>query len=138
MSATWERELVNILTELGYGAVRIPSSGAGTDRDLPDILWGEPLTGGGEQHAHVYAIEHKSGSDTTLYVEDHEVASLGRFAKAFGAEPMLAARFTSRDTPTGHYLVRPSDARMTDAGHYGLPIDDIETRAMVVWHPNDD
>lgn len=131
MSGRYERELVNILTDLEYGAVRIPTSGAATDRDLPDVLYAQPTRNG---DADAYAVEHKSGRDTTLYVEGSEVAALERFCAAFGAKPRLGARYTSQATPTSHYLVDPDDARMTDGGNYGLPTDDIDERAAVVFH----
>lgn len=138
MSGKYERELVNILTGLGYGAMRCPSSGAGTDRDLPDVLAGEATV---DEYGHTIsrcmAIEHKSGRDTTLYVEAGEVDALRRFSDAFGATPYLGARFTTQASETAHYLVRPDDARRTPEGNYGLPIDDVSDRAAKIFYPNE-
>lgn len=138
MGSRYERELVNAFTDLGWGVMRAPSSGAATDRDLPDLLAGEksgsPV---GVAITSPFAIEHKSGVDTTLYVREHEVDALERFAERFGATALLGARFTTQASSTDHYLVRPDDARMTEEGHFGLPIDDIEERATVIVSPGD-
>lgn len=119
--ARYERELVDRLDASGWAALRIPTSGAGTARDLPDVL-------AGRSDGATLAIELKSGQDTTLYVGREEVAALERFADAFGATAYLGARFTTQASPTATYLVAPDDARETDAA-YGLPVADIEKRA---------
>lgn len=128
----YERELVNTLDALGYGALRLPSSGSATARDLPDILACHRVGG---HKTYLWAVEAKAGSDTTLYVEEGEVQALRAFAETWGARPYLSARFTSRDSPTCHYLVRPEDARRTDSGLYGLPVADIEDRAEMRFKP---
>lgn len=137
--ATYERELRTLLTDLGYGAIRIGGSGAGGSQDLPDILAGEPQPGHEDAPnsplCHSMAIELKSGSDTTLYCTKDEVAALRRFCEAFGAAPFLAARYTTQATPTDYYFVAPWNARMTDSGNFGLPVDDIKERASMVFHP---
>jgi len=132
-----ERELVDTLEATGWASMRCPSSGAGTKRELPDVIAGQPM------RAHVseikcgksLAIELKSGKSTTLYVQPEEVEALESFAERFGATPLLAARFTSRASPVRIYGVPPSDARKTDSGNFGLPQSDIEERASVIWTP---
>lgn len=155
----YEREFVNTLAEAGYGAMRCPASGGGVDRELPDVLVSRPRAaprecigdvGLTEQAtigndgtpygtlAEVWAVEHKSGKATTLYVESGdedergEVEELEQFAEWFGARPLLAARFKRQNTDRRHYLVPPENARMTDGGNYGLPECDIEDRAVAV------
>lgn len=130
--ANYERELVRTLDALGFGALRLPSSGSATSRDLPDVLVGQPTESG---HASLWAVEAKCGSDTTLYCSDAEVQALRRFAETWGATPYLSARFTSRSHPTAHFLVRPENARRTDSGLYGLPVEDIEDRASMRFEP---
>jgi Holliday junction resolvase len=129
--AAYERELVNYLRDAGYGALRLPSSGSATERELPDVLTGHPDLNGSS----LLAIEVKSGSASTLYVEKSEVDALGSFARTWGATPYLAARRTSRGTDTKHYLVAPSDARQTPSGNYGLPSADVAERASIVIGP---
>jgi len=126
----YERELVNRFESLGWGALRCPSSGAGTDRKLPDVLAGLALDGPSKNFpiARALAIELKSGKSTTLYVDKKEVYALRSFAQSFGATPLLGARFTTQASSTDIYLVQPEDARMTPKA-YGLPIADIEDRA---------
>lgn len=122
-----ERELVNTLEACGWAAMRCPSSGSATTRDLPDVLAGNPGAS--------VAIELKSGKGTTLYVDQQEVEALERFADRFGATPLLAARWTSQATGVKIWGVPPTDARKTDSGNYGLPVEDIQERAAVVWTP---
>jgi Holliday junction resolvase len=140
--ARYERELVNRLNEAGYAALRAPSSGSATDRDLPDVLAGrqpEERVDGTPLMAinglsDALAIEAKSGQDTTLYVAPEEVAALERFADRFGARPLLAARFTTRRSSTAWFLLPPTAARRTESGQYGLPVADAEERAEVMLY----
>ena len=37
----YERELVNRFESCGWGALRCPSSGGATDRELPDVIVGK-------------------------------------------------------------------------------------------------
>lgn len=154
--ASYERELVDRLRDAGYGALRLPSSGSATERDLPDVLAGckndwrdyldtiaEPFTVNRShtnaltaaqnigRKSDLMAVECKSGKATTLYVDESEVDALEAFAATWGATPYLGARSTRQGTPTGHFLVAPDDARRTDAA-YGLPIDGIAERVSVV------
>ena len=116
----YERELVNRFESCGWGALRCPSSGAGTDRKLPDVLAGKSVSRVTEWVEHdsgiidpevvetftdSYAIELKSGDSTTLYVDRDEVKALKSFAQSFGATPLLGARFTTQASSTDIYLV---------------------------------
>ena len=127
----YERELVNRFESCGWGALRCPSSGGGTDRELPDVIVGKNAERVKTLHAlslsTPLAIELKSGKSTTLYVDRDEVKALRSFAESFGATPLLGARFTTQASSTDIYLVKPEDARMTEKA-YGLPLSDIEQR----------
>lgn len=144
MSNRYENELVALLYELGYGVMRAAGSGgSGNERECPDVLVGQPgaeyleVSNPKRTFSRAWAIEHKSGKDTTLYVEKEEVEALESFAEDFGATPFLVARFTSRSSPTGHFFVAPEHARgPTDGGRYGLPVDDVEDRAKMAFYPN--
>lgn len=130
----YERELVERFRADSWGALRLPSSGGATERELPDVLAGtrnqfpDPY-----YNDALWAVELKAGKATTLYVEGDEVGALQTFARRWGARPLLGARSTQRGTSTATYLVRPEDARgPTDGGRYGLPVADVRERAYAV------
>lgn len=138
-----EQELVRRFVADGWGALRLPSSGSATDRDLPDVLAGRS-TGSGTIESYVdgypwesvprteaWCVELKSGKATTLYVDAAEVEALNAFARTWGARPFLGARFTTQGSSTDTFLVPPDAARATETG-YGLPVVDIEERAVAV------
>ena len=80
--------------------------------------------------ADAWAIELKSTSSTTAYVDAAEVTALERFAERFGADAYLAANFKRPGGSRSRmWLVAPEDARVTDGGAYGLPEADIAERA---------
>ena len=157
---TYERELVNTFDQLNLPAMRAPSSGAATTRELPDVIVFKPYTVRDisetiakllpsianksapttiAQHigplTKAYGIEIKSGESTTLYVKEKEVNDLERFCELAGVEPRIGARYTKRGQPVNHYLVPPENARKTEDGNYGLPVKDIETRATEIITP---
>lgn len=131
----YERELVNRLDTDGWAAMRCPTSGAGTDRDLPDVLAGRPAaevpTDTGRKWrcvSETLAIELKQRSEKRVYVDAAEVAALERFADAFGATAMIGARFTQRRTATATFLVPVEDARQTEEA-YAVDLEDADDRA---------
>lgn len=85
----YERQLVNMLYDEGFGSLRIPSSGAATAHELPDVF------------AHIngtnFAMEVKYTSGDYASFDGEEVRELITFADRWNAEPMLVARF-SQDT----------------------------------------
>jgi len=125
--ARYERELVKLLYSKGYGTIRLPSSGAGTDRPLPDVMIGNSDLK--DPRSDLMACELKSGRDTTLYVKRDEVKQLNKFCERCDARPYLVARFSTKGSSTDYYFVHPRDARTTKTGNYGLPLEDIEDRA---------
>lgn len=132
----YERELVNAFTELGWGAIRTPTSGSATDRDLPDLIVGEPMQDWehhtGRPASFPRAIELKATSSTTAYVKGFEVDDLRRFAKSFGATPLIGARFKHAGKRNPFYLLEPGEARHTDEGNFGIPEADAEERAAMI------
>lgn len=160
MSGRYERELVNTFDAVGMGALRAPSSGSATGRELPDVLAGrsqteatvmstlasatndsvsdEAISNAATMLSPVttaFGIESKNQQGTTLYVDSEEVEKLLRFCSHFGAQPRLSARFTEQRHPTEHYLLPPAGARITDEGNYGLPVSDIADRATEIVYP---
>lgn len=126
-----ERDLATALDACGYAAMRAPASGSATARDLPDVL-----ASNGDK---TLAVELKSTSSTTAYVDAAEVAALERFAERFGADAYLAANFKRPGGSRSRvWLVAPEDARVTDGGAYGLPEADIAERARYAVLPATD
>lgn len=134
-----ERDLATALDACGYAVMRAPASGAGTTREMPDILAGRASQPGGsavvQTPSECLAIELKATSATTAYVDASEVTALERFAADFGARALLAVKFKGSGTRTRYWFVAPEAARMTDSGTFGLPRDDIDDRARLVVLP---
>ena len=141
----YERELVLRLRDAGYGALRLPSSGSATERELPDVLAGGPmhLPGhaiAGDDYAdedwHTFsrlkAIELKAAKADIIYLDAAEIDALRSFANTWGATAYIGIRSTQQATPTATYLVPPDDARRTDAGRYAVDVDGVGERAAVV------
>lgn len=136
--ARYERELVNALDGHGYVAMRAPSSGAATTRDLPDVLALRRDEPGGLVRSEVLAVEVKSTSATTAYADESEGAALDRFATEAGATAYVSARFKRNGYDKIHYLVPLDACRMTDAGSYGVPQADADDRATIVVNVSTD
>jgi Holliday junction resolvase len=138
-----ERQLVNTYTSLGWGALRVPTSGSATDRDLPDVLTGRTLPDpdysyGVDAASEAYAIEVKSTQGTTAYAGRDELKSLDRFASAFGAQPLVAAYFKQQGGERSrYYLVPPEELRMTD-NNAGVPEATATDRARFIVYPSTD
>jgi Holliday junction resolvase len=134
-----ERQLVNTYTSLGWGALRTPSSGSATDRDLPDVLTGHPHQDPvGVATSEAYAIEVKATSQTTAYVRHDELNGLTRFANRFGAQPLVAAYFKQQGGERSrYYLVPLGELRMTDK-NAGVPEATADDRACFIVYPSTD
>lgn len=109
----YERKLARILHAENYHVMRAPTSGGGTKRDLPDLLYAKP----GEK---TVALELKTTSENVAYYDEGEVAALDRFADAFGADARLCVRWKG---DTAFYEVAPVAARRTDSGTYAVDKD---------------
>jgi len=79
----FERDLLNKLWEIGFAAVRSPSSGS-MSYPCPDVI-----AGNGKSYL---AIEVKMRSKLPLYISKSEVENLKRFSKIFGAKPLIALK----------------------------------------------
>lgn len=109
----YERELVNLLSDMKFAVIRVPSSGSSTDRELPDLLAGNKESSLSEFRG-VYAFEAKYNSGDYIYVEGGKVEGLKWVADRFGGVPKIASRW-SQDT--NWYLSDPSDCHKTDSGN---------------------
>lgn len=114
-----ERELVNYLDGEGWAVMRAPASGAGTGRELPDLLAGNGRT--------FYAIEAKASSGDPIYYTAEEVESLMFFAAKFGATARLAARWDEKygdpsygEEWPGWYIHEIGAVHETDGGNFRI------------------
>src|SRR3989344_9252047 len=106
-----ERELIHLLWEAGWAALRAAGSGS-TPHLCPDIL-----AGNGKR---VLAIECKSVRTSRKYFPFEEIHDLIRFSKKVGAEPIVGVRFLKKPwkffsahslpITTNHYVVTESSA----------------------------
>jgi Holliday junction resolvase len=115
MGDATERELVERLEAEGYAAMRAPSSGSATTRDLPDVLAGQPAPGGDRPRSRALVFEEKTSSGDPIYVKKAEADALIRFAEAFGARPYIAVRWKAnsfRDTTI--YVSHPHEMWETE------------------------
>lgn len=120
-----ERELVNKLVDVGFAATRVPGSGGGTKRPLPDIV-------AGDGHD-IYAIEAKARAGDSTYLDEREVYDLVYFSRNFGAQPRIGVRFDHEDwyffDPRGNevHITGGGNYRVTKdiARSYGHPIEEL-------------
>jgi Holliday junction resolvase len=138
-----ERRLVNTFSDIGWGALRTPTSGSATDRDLPDVLTGRPLSDpeyseGIEAGSDAYAIEVKATQGTTAYAGRDELAGLTRFADAFGAQPLVAAYFKQQGGERSRFYLVPLDELRMTAKSGGVPEATATDRASIVAYPSTD
>lgn len=114
MGSQYERQFVNRLEENDVPALRIPASGSGGDKDLPDVL----LTTGDC----LVAAELKKTSSDYAYIEEEEIKAVRRFARRWRAIPAGVFRFTQ---DTNFYLViLYGDLNLTDGGSLSVKRDD--------------
>ena len=101
-----ERELVNLLNENGFQAVRIAGSGAGSRKNpKPDVLCVDKSV--------VYAIELKSSSKDVIYIDNKQIRSLIRFCDGFGINPLVCVKFSY----VPFVFLRLRDLECTDNGN---------------------
>jgi Holliday junction resolvase len=80
-----ERELVKMLWDADFAAMRAPASGGATKKPLPDVLAG---------NGRIYlAIEVKSTTLERIYIPSDKIKGLKEFSGIFGAEPYVGAKF---------------------------------------------
>jgi Holliday junction resolvase len=104
-----ERRLCKILRDGGWHAHRAPTSGGGTDADLPDLSFGQ----GGLS----FCLELKSSQEATIYVQERELFELKSYALAFGQRPILGTRWKGR---RAFDIWNPTDLHRTDGGNYRI------------------
>ncbi|MBC7118810.1 MAG: Holliday junction resolvase, partial [Methanobacteriaceae archaeon] len=80
-----EIDLVKILWDNNFAAIRAPASGGATKKPLPDVI-----AGNGDRYL---AIEVKTTSKDKIYISSNRVEGLRKFSRIFGAEPYIGIKF---------------------------------------------
>mgnify|MGYP001562644349 CR=1 FL=1 len=99
-----ERELLRLLTESGWRAVRV--AGSGVNDDSPCDLLAAKIGKKG------YAIEAKSSKKKIIYISKQQVEDFILFSSTIGLNPVIAARFNHE----GWLFLNPQELR--DSGKY--------------------
>jgi Holliday junction resolvase len=106
-----ERELVKMLWDANFAAMRAPASGGATKKPLPDVIAG---------NGKIYlAIEVKSSSKERIYIKSDKIDALCEFSDMFGAEPFIGVKFLREMWR----FVRPHDLLKTKQNNYKLDKD---------------
>jgi Holliday junction resolvase len=108
-----ERDLVRLLWDHGFAALRAPASGGATQMPRPDILAGSDKLG------LQLAIEVKTTRDRTLYIPEESVRQLLAFAQRFGCRPVLAVKFKGKRRPW--LFIGPDKLERVSSWGYRLP-----------------
>lgn len=98
-----ERELIHMFWKAGWAAIRVAGSGS-SHYPSPDIL--------ASNATRVLAIECKSSGELSRHLQKGQVNDLMTFAKGFGAEPWIGARFNDMKWA----FFSPDDLRETGKG----------------------
>ena len=109
-----ENELVHMLWDAGFAALRAPSSGSSTPLPMPDII-----AGNGSKYL---AIEAKAKRSDYIYLGEEEVQNLIEFAERFGATPVVGARFFRTDW----VFFYPDQMHRTGTGKYKIDRKDVD------------
>jgi Holliday junction resolvase len=112
-----ERALADWLHENGWAVMRAPASGSATERELPDVLFGNGTK--------FYAAEVKASAGDPIYLSGEEVDALLFFAQNFGAEERVAVKFDVKhgdpsygESRPGFYFLPIEALHVTDGGNY--------------------
>ena len=106
-----ERELVKMLWDADFAAMRAPASGGATKKPLPDVIAG---------NGSIYlAIEVKSTSLERIYINAEKIDGLKEFAELFGAKPYVGIKFLRKKWR----FICPEDLYKTKNNNYRLNMD---------------
>lgn len=98
-----ERELIQLFWGKGWASIRVAGSGSAS-YPCPDLL--------ASNASRVLAIECKSSGKLSRNLQKGQVEDLIKFAKLFGAEPWIGARFNDMKWA----FFTPDDLKKTNTG----------------------
>ena len=96
-----ERELLDLLTQQGWRAVRVAGSGV-NDNSPCDLIAAKMKRKG-------FAIEAKSSKKSTIYIEKQQIEDFMLFSTILGLKPAIAARFNRE----GWLFLHPKELKET-------------------------
>lgn len=114
-----ERDLVHLLWEQGFAALRSPASGA-SRFPSPDIIAGR-----GDRRL---AIECKITKFESQYFDKEELEQLRTFARIFGAEAWVAVRFPRQ----AWYFIALDDLTETKGQNYVITLDNAKEKGFIL------
>ncbi len=98
-----ERELIKLFWSNKWAAIRVAGSGSAS-YPCPDLL--------ASNASRVLAVECKSSGELSRHLQKEQVEDLVKFAKLFGAEPWIGARFNDMKWA----FFSPDDLKKTGSG----------------------
>jgi Holliday junction resolvase len=101
-----ERELLDILFSHGFAVIRAAGSGS-TSHDACDLVAGKA--------GRAFAIEVKACVNGKQYISAAQMQELQMFSTAFGAEPIVAVKWTRKG-----WTVAPADKVKQTGKHFGI------------------
>lgn len=112
-----ERELIHMLWQSDYAAIRAAGSGS-CKYPVPDIIAGNGIRR--------LAIECKVTKEQNKHFKRKEILDLEEFCKKFGCEGYLAIRFKDKDW----YFFTIEDLKHTKSDDFSISSKDIDTKAL--------
>jgi Holliday junction resolvase len=115
----YERQLVDLLHQRGFAAVRVAGSGA-KPLPTPDIV--------ACRKGRILAIECKTTRKNQVYLKDEQIDELKAYSKTAGAEPLLAIKFLQQQW---HFL-KPSRLPRTNGSKLVVSKEFLAKRGMAL------
>jgi Holliday junction resolvase len=115
----YERQLVDLLHQRGFAAVRVAGSGA-KPLPTPDIV--------ACRRGKILAIECKTSRKNQVYLRDEQVDDLKVYSRTAGAKPLLAIKFLQQQW---HFL-KPFRLPRTNGSTLVVSRDFISKRGMTI------
>lgn len=113
-----ERDLVKLLWDADFAAMRAPASGGATKKPLPDVIAG---------NGKIYlAIEVKTTSKERIYIESQKIGGLCAFSDLFGAQPYVGIKFKYKKW----IFISPENLILTKNQNYRLDLNLALTKGL--------
>ncbi len=112
-----ERELIHMLWNEGYAAIRAAGSGS-CKYPVPDIIASNALRR--------LAIECKVTKDNSKHFTKKEIADLGEFCAKFGAEGYLGIKFSKNDW----FFFTIEDLKLTKSENFSISESDAQVKGL--------